>query len=282
MHLSISHSSEISENELLVDPHCHSRFSDGLSTPRSMFRRARERGLHGIIITDHDTVRHWPACLEAAQRYEIATALGIEISTDQGHLLAYFSTKAKPRTIARALKLDEGSLHYWHVSTVIKRIHELGGIAVIPHPFGPFYPIGGEHFDEVDGVEEYNSWIFKDSKHSRNAFGVGRKHRIARMGGSDSHYPYTVGFGATAVPKKTDFEDSAWWLKCIIERKTRPVVRQTIKNRRINYFKSSVSIPLNMQYNVRFWRSKWRGYWRDNYRKLLTGGQLLKKIRKEI
>jgi predicted metal-dependent phosphoesterase TrpH len=282
MILNDSHSSEISNSEILVDPHCHSRFSDGLSTPMSMFRKAKLRGLLGLVVTDHDTVLHWPACLEASQKYGLATAYGVELSTAQGHLLAYFDLRAKARAIARALKLDDGSLHYWHVSTVIKRIRELGGRTIVPHPFGPFYPLGGEHFEEVDGVEEYNAWVFKDSRHSRNAFGAGKKHRIAALGGSDSHYPYTVGFGATAIPKETDFSQPDWWLRCIVDRKTRPVVRQTITHRRINYLKSSVSIPLNMRYNVRFWRSKWRGYWRSNYRKLLRGGELLEKIRKEI
>jgi len=277
-----SHSSEISDAELLIDPHSHSRYSDGLSTPRSMFRKARQRGLHGLIITDHDTVLHWQDCLEAAQHFEMATALGIEISTAQGHLLAYFDTHSKPRVVGRALKLDDGCLHYWHVSTVIKRIHDLGGVTVVPHPFGPFYPLGGDHFDETEGVEEYNAWIFKDSRHSRNAFGAGKKHGIAAVGGSDSHYPYTVGFGATAVPKNTDFIAADWWLKCLRNKSTRPVVRQTIAHRRINYLKFSVSIPLSMRYNAKFWRSKWRGYWRDNYQHLLAGGKLMEKIRKEI
>jgi predicted metal-dependent phosphoesterase TrpH len=277
-----SHSAEVSATEVLIDPHSHSRFSDGLSTPKSMFKKALARGLVGLIITDHDTVRHWPSCLEAARRYDMATAFGVELSTAQGHLLAYFGYDAKPRSIARALKLDEGSLHYWHATTVIKRIRELGGAAIIPHPFGPFYPMGGDFFGEVDGVEEYNAWVFKDSRHSRNAFGCGKKHHIAAIGGSDSHYPYTLGFGATAVPRETDFTKPDWWLQCVAERTTRPVVRQTIGHRRINYLKSSVSIPLNMRYNVRFWRSKWRGYWRANYAKLLGGGELLEKIRKEI
>ena len=123
--LNNTHSARATQDEVLVDPHCHTRFSDGLSTPRSMFRKARQRGLAALIVTDHDTVKHWPACLEAAEHYEMATALGLEISTAQGHLLAYFDTRAKARTIGRNLKLDEGHLPYWPVSTVIKRIHEL-------------------------------------------------------------------------------------------------------------------------------------------------------------
>ncbi|MBV9464442.1 MAG: PHP domain-containing protein [Verrucomicrobiae bacterium] len=270
------------ESELLVDPHAHTHYSDGLSTPRSMFRRARAQGLFSIVLTDHDTVAHWPQVVEASHKYEMPTALGVEVSTAQGHLLAYFPMTMKPRTVARSLKLDTGCLVYLPVMTVIKRVHDLGGVAVVPHPFGPFYPLGGDHFNEVDGVEEYNAWIFKDTKHFRNAFGAGEKHGIAALGGSDSHYPYTVGFGATAIPKDCRFDRPDWWLRCILGRTTRPVVRQTIAHRRINYLKFSVSIPLSMRYNAKFWRSKWKNYWRDNYQRLLTGGELLEKIRKEI
>ena len=39
-----------------IDLHCHSRFSaDGVSEPEEMVQAAKERGLHGFAITDHNT-----------------------------------------------------------------------------------------------------------------------------------------------------------------------------------------------------------------------------------
>ena len=39
-----------------IDLHCHSRFSaDGVSEPEEMVQVAKERGLHGFAITDHNT-----------------------------------------------------------------------------------------------------------------------------------------------------------------------------------------------------------------------------------
>jgi predicted metal-dependent phosphoesterase TrpH len=259
-------------HEVLIDPHTHSRYSDGLSTPRNMFLFAQRRGLRGIVITDHDTVKHWNECLEAAKRTHMATALGVEVSTAQGHILAYFDCTTAPRKVARALKLDQGIIHYLEAETIMQRIKELGGVVCIPHPFGPFYPLGSEYFDQADGVEEYNSWIYQDNKRFRNAFGYARRHKIAALGGSDSHYPYTIGFGASAIPADFDFSKPDWFLECVRQRVTRPVVLQKTLHRRINFLKSTVSIPLNMRYNVKFFRSKWQGYWKQNYRSALARG----------
>jgi len=254
----------------LIDPHVHSRFSDGLSTPGRMFFHAQRRGLRGLIITDHDTVRHWGECLAVARETRMATALGVEISTAQGHLLAYFDRITSARRVARALKLDQGVIHYLKADDVIERVQDLGGVACVPHPFGPFYPLGTDYLDQVDGIEEYNSWIYQGTRRFHNAFGYAKRYRIAAMGGSDSHYPYTIGFGATVVPKDIDFSEPDWFLHCIRSRLTRAVAQQKPVQRRINFIKSTVSIPLNMRYNAKFFRSKWRGYWKEHYRDLLN------------
>jgi predicted metal-dependent phosphoesterase TrpH len=259
-------------DEVLVDPHAHTMFSDGLSTPRRMFLRARKQGLHGLVLTDHDTLRHWEPSLAAARRLRMPTALGVELSTAGGHLLAYFPCDTPPRRVARALRLDEGTIHYLDPRSAIRRVHELGGLACVPHPFGPFYPLGAELFDLVDGVEEYNSWIYRDTPRFHNAFGAGARHRIAALGASDSHYPFTVGFGATAVPAAIDFSKPDWFLHCIRQRLTRPIVLQRPIHRRINYLKFAVSLPLNVRYNARFFRAKWRGYWRQRYREMISRG----------
>ena len=257
-------------DEVLVDPHVHTNFSDGLSTPRRMFLRAQKQGLRGLVVADHDTVRHWEPSLLAARRLEMITALGVEVSTAQGHLLAYFSCDTPARRVARALRLDEGMIHFLDVRSAIRRVRDLGGLACIPHPFGPFYPLGAEYFDLVDGVEEYNSWIYRDKRSFHNAFGYARRHRIAALGASDSHYPFTLGFGATAVPAALDFSKPDWFLHCIRQRLTRPIVLQQPIHRRINYLKWTVSLPLNVRYNARFFRSKWRGYWRQRYREMIS------------
>ena len=79
-----------------IDLHCHSRFSsDGVSEPEEMVQAARERGLHGFAITDHNTCACVDYFLSAGLMREDGHPVndflilpGQEITTSAGHLLA--------------------------------------------------------------------------------------------------------------------------------------------------------------------------------------------------
>lgn len=269
MNGNIRRAAHLVKRGFLIDPHVHSKCSDGLSTPLRMFLHAQRKGLHGLIVTDHDTTRHWDECLVAADRHGLLTSLGLEVSTAQGHLLAYFGCNTSARKVARALKLDQGRIPYLDVEQVIRQVKELGGITCIPHPFGPLYALGTRYLEQVDAVEEYNSWIHQGNKRFRNAFGYARRYRVAALGSSDSHYPYTIGFGATFVPNNVSVDKPDWFLDCVRKQLTTAIARQKPAQRRINFIKSTVSIPLNVRYNARHFRSKWQGYWKDHCREAI-------------
>jgi len=79
-----------------IDLHCHSRFSsDGVSEPEEMVQAAKERGLHGFAITDHNTSACVDYFLSAGLMREDGQPVdgflilpGQEITTSAGHLLA--------------------------------------------------------------------------------------------------------------------------------------------------------------------------------------------------
>ena len=78
-----------------VDLHLHTTVSDGILTPTALVRRAVERGLEYIAVTDHDSVDGVREALVAAAAYPDLTCIpGIEISTEvetgEAHLLGYF------------------------------------------------------------------------------------------------------------------------------------------------------------------------------------------------
>lgn len=84
---------------LRIDPHVHSRLSDGTDSPRELLLRARTAGLDVIGAVDHDTLDHWSE-FRAAHQELLAEAenppaviLGAEISASLDgvpvHLLAY-------------------------------------------------------------------------------------------------------------------------------------------------------------------------------------------------
>ena len=115
-----------------IDLHCHSRFSsDGVSEPEEMVQAAKERGLHGFAITDHNT----SACVD----YFLSTGLmredgkpvdgflilpGQEITTSAGHLLALGVRLPDLKGISPA--------------EAMKLIQSAGGLAVPPHPYDNF------------------------------------------------------------------------------------------------------------------------------------------------
>ncbi len=78
---------------MMFDLHCHSTFSDGTFTPEELIDRAKEIGLSGLSITDHDTIGAYPFAVPYAAKRGIRLISGIEFSAShQGvsvHVLGY-------------------------------------------------------------------------------------------------------------------------------------------------------------------------------------------------
>ncbi|MDD3296019.1 MAG: PHP domain-containing protein [Candidatus Omnitrophica bacterium] len=78
----------------LCDLHIHSIFSDSDADIESIFKQAKEKNLHCIAITDHDTVSGIPLARDCSRRYGIELIEGLELSAQhQGieiHVLGYF------------------------------------------------------------------------------------------------------------------------------------------------------------------------------------------------
>ena len=171
--------------EIRLDLHIHSCHSpDGNMSLSEIAGRARERGLNGVAICDHDRT------LQAAELQTFPDVLiipGVEVSTDCGHLLGWFvSEPIGARTLPDA----------------VREIHAQNGIAVLAHPF--------EHTTEsvrleralpyVDGIEVWNSRAERKNRRA-NAMAAefAAAHRLRGFGGSDAHTPYEIGNGVTVV-----------------------------------------------------------------------------------
>lgn len=75
------------------DIHCHTVFSDGTETPRTLVEQGKALRLHGVAIADHDTTAGWQDARLAATEEGFPLLLGTEITADdQGvsvHMLAF-------------------------------------------------------------------------------------------------------------------------------------------------------------------------------------------------
>ena len=80
--------------EFKADLHTHTSCSDGTMTPLELLKLAREIGLSGLSITDHDTVQAYTKeFFDAASLLNIAIICGVEFScmekSDSVHILGY-------------------------------------------------------------------------------------------------------------------------------------------------------------------------------------------------
>lgn len=81
-------------NEFRADIHCHTHCSDGSDHPLVLLRLAKQAGLQGLSITDHDTLdAYTPELFADAEELGIRLLPGIEVSSElEGmsvHILAY-------------------------------------------------------------------------------------------------------------------------------------------------------------------------------------------------
>lgn len=104
-----------------ADLHLHTIYSDGISTPAEVVKRADLHGLNAIAITDHDCVEGIDEAMEEAREFGIEIIPGIELSSvcvdKEVHILAYFLDRHS-KTLAK--KFEE--LKKERVNRVVKMI----------------------------------------------------------------------------------------------------------------------------------------------------------------
>lgn len=102
--------------------HVHTSHSDGRGSLADVVRAAREAGLQFVVVTDHNVLT--PG--DAGWHDGVLVIEGSEVSAPYGHIVAL--------GIARELSKEERQ------KDAIGRILELGGRAVLAHPFHPRRP----------------------------------------------------------------------------------------------------------------------------------------------
>lgn len=110
------------------DLHTHTQASDGMNQPAENVRMAKEKGLTGLAITDHDTVAGIAEALLAGKELGLDVVPGIEISTRVGekdiHVLGYFVDPEDNRFKERLarLRLVRGERN----GLIIAKLQQLG------------------------------------------------------------------------------------------------------------------------------------------------------------
>jgi predicted metal-dependent phosphoesterase TrpH len=161
---------------------------------KAIVQLARKRGLDGIAVTDHNTIK---GGVEAKQ-YEtddLKIIIGSEIMTERGEVTGLFLTR---EVVARDFR------------SVVADIKSQDGVVVIPHPFdrlrkSAFHP-RAEDAELIDAIEVFNArCVFPGD--NRRAAEFAAAHNLAVVAGSDAHYGNEVGI-AGVTSEADDLRDA--------------------------------------------------------------------------
>lgn len=171
-----------------ADLHLHSVYSkDGTCSIETIMAQAEARHLDIIAITDHNSMDGVVEALSLMKKYHVQVIPGIEISTSNGHLLAYEITHPIPRGLT--------------LKQTVLRIHELGGFCTIPHPASLGFD-GIRHdiiiealktqkvAETILGIETINGGLLRMNY---RAIGLAEEFGLAPVGNSDGHNIDSIG-----------------------------------------------------------------------------------------
>jgi predicted metal-dependent phosphoesterase TrpH len=201
---------------LSVEFHSHSSLSyDGRDPVELLLGQAEAVGLDALAVTDHDEIDASLRAADLAQEYDLVGIPGMEITSEAGHVLGLGVEEAVPP----GLSYDE----------TLDRIHDQGGIAVVPHPFqksrhGVAAHITRGQLASADAIEVYNSRLLT-GRSNRRAERFAREHGLPMTAGSDAHISEMVGQAVTEVD--TTHEDVTSILDAVREGRTTVVGRRT-------------------------------------------------------
>lgn len=191
-----------------LDMHCHTREGspDGKVGLLENITILKEKGYHGMLITDHDSYKAYRYYKKLPTKPEDFVVLkGIEYDTiDAGHMLIVMPTD---------VKLPILELRGLPVLLLIEIVHHYGGIIGPAHPCGEkFLSIrntlrekkAGNIYKKFDFIEGYNAC--EDADSNMRAMRIAEEYNLPCFGGSDSHKPDCAGFGYTILQENISDE----------------------------------------------------------------------------
>ena len=193
------------QDALLIDLHTHSypKSDDSFMGVDDLICAAREQGLAGVCLTDHDAFWTLDEALALARRHQFLVLPGVELNTDAGHVVVF--------------GLD-GYVFGLHKPGFLRQlVDRRGGVIIAAHPYrrrfleeaarspearaemlersaaDPFF----RHCDALEGVNGRGS-------HLENRFSQDLQGRLEMpgVGGSDAHRVEQLGTAATRFEKK--------------------------------------------------------------------------------
>lgn len=157
-----------------IDLHVHSNVSPcSVLTPAEILAHARDKGLDGVCITDHDSKAILAQISEGFQPDGLLLLVGMEYTTRQGDFLVFGVEQDLPRSL--------------HAKDLMTLVSDLGGAVVAAHPCRGWRPADpsllGNGLCSIVEVENGRNTPLENEQARLVAEGA----RAVTVAGSDAH-----------------------------------------------------------------------------------------------
>ena len=169
------------------DLHIHSKYSsDSLLRPDTIIKIAKKKGLNGVAITDHNTIKGGVEASNVNKDDDFVVIVGSETKTEYGDVLGLFLTdEIRSRVFA----------------DVVDEIRDQGGLTVLAHPFRKGIVFPRDLLGHVDLIEGFNARSPKNL--NQKAIELARDCRMSVTAGSDAHLGFEIGGGRAVTRTRT-------------------------------------------------------------------------------
>lgn len=165
------------------DLHIHSKYSyDCFMNSKTIISSAKRRGLSGIAVTDHNTVKGGLAVKEINSDADFTVIVGSETRTEFGDIIGLY------------LKYE---ITGYMFAEVYKAIKAQDGLVVLAHPYRKGKVLPEDLLKYVDYIEGFNARSPRSL--NQKAQELAEKHHIPMIAGSDAHTPSEIGMGRTLL-----------------------------------------------------------------------------------
>lgn len=172
-----------------LDLHIHSKYSfDSYLDPEKIIHVAKKKGLDGIAITDHNTIKGGLKALKYKSD-GLTIIIGSEITTEKGDILGLF--------LNEEIKSND-------FLEVVDKIKEQNGIAVLAHPYKHVNILDDNIISKVNALEGFNARVKSSNEKIKY---LSLKHKFPVTAGSDAHFYFEIGRGVTMLNNINEFED---------------------------------------------------------------------------
>ena len=201
----------LAERRLIIDLHTHTHpaSDDSSMTLDELVQRAREAGLDGVCVTDHDRFMDADEARRVSEAYGLLVLPGCEVTTDEGHVLVFGLT---------------GYVFGMHRPSFLESlVRQAEGAIVAAHPYRRSYlaeaPRGSERYrrmlrsaghNPLYGIADAVEILNGRGSQGENAFACDLSVELGLngVGSSDAHMTGDVGTFATEFQRSIrDLDD---------------------------------------------------------------------------